>query len=150
MDNNLLENPLVLRMFQSIYTETLKEKVIKDSCFLNICTVDEFVRVSEIIKEDTEYSFDILKDLLSVLLDREDLQPVFNMVLCNVCYYLDKFDNVDYVMSEVMSKLFLPFLKSKEVKYINRNLLKYFLELVQRNLKQFKSDSKNELINLLL
>jgi len=49
-----------------------------------------------------------------------------------------------------MSDFLLPKLKSKEDKHINKNLLKYFLELVQKNLKQFNKESKNELVSLLL
>ena len=150
MDYKLLENPTIVKMIQAVITESLKEKVQEDTTYINTCSIDEFVTVSEIIKDDSDYSFDVLKDILYNLVEREDLKPVFNMVLCNVCYYLDKFDNVDYKFCDIMSDFLLPKLKSKEDKHINKNLLKYFLELVQKNLKQFNKESKNELVSLLL
>lgn len=150
MDSKLLENPTIVKMILSVITETLKEKVNEDTTYLNTCSIDEFVRVSEIIKDDESYSFEVLKDILYNLVKREDLQPVFNMVLCNVCYYLDKFDNVDYKYQDIMKDFLLPKLKNKEEKHINKYLLKYFLVLVKKNIIQFQPDSKNELVGLFL
>jgi len=145
----MLENPVVVRMIQSVVFQSLLEKVEEEKDYLNNCSIDEFVRISELIRDDEDYSFDILKDIIYNIVEREDLRPVCNLVLANISYYLEKFDECDYKYQEFMLSFLLTQYK-KDVCLFNKNLLKYSLELIKNNLQKFKPDCKSEILNMIL
>lgn len=149
MDTKMLENPVVVRMIQSVVFQSLLEKVEEEKDYLNNCSIDEFVRISELIRDDEDYSFDILKDIIYNIVEREDLRPVCNLVLANISYYLEKFDECDYKYQEFMLSFLLTQYK-KDVCLFNKNLLKYSLELIKNNLQKFKPDCKSEILNMIL
>lgn len=149
MDTKMLENPVVVRMIQSVVFQSLLEKVEEEKDYLNTCSIDEFVRISELIRDDEDYSFDILKDIIYNIVEREDLRPVCNLVLANISYYLEKFDDYDYKYQEFMLSFLLTQYK-KDVCLFNKNLLKYSLELIKNNLQKFKPDCKSEILNMIL
>lgn len=149
MDTKMLENPVVVRMIQSVVFQSMIEKVSEEKDYLNECSIDEFVRISELIRDDDEYSFEILKDIVYNIIEREDLTPVRNLVLCNITYYLEKFDECDYKYQEFMLSFLMTQYK-KDVCVFNKNLLKYSLELIKNNLQKFKPECKSEVLTLLL
>lgn len=143
----MLENPVVVRMIQSVVFQSLLEKVEEEKDYLNDCSVDEFVKISELIRDDTEYNYKIIKDLIYNIIYRKDLRIVANLLLCNLAYYLDKFDEIDYKHQSYMVEFLTKILISEE-EYFNKHLLKYILELIKKNLDKFYPNSKCEILEL--
>ena len=145
----LFENPLVVKIIQCTVYDNMMKRVNEDKDYLNECSVDEFVKISELIRDDTEYNYKIIKDLIYNIIYRKDLRVVSNMLLCNLSYYLDKFDEVDYKHQEFMIQSLTKSLTSEEA-YFNKYLLKYILELIKKNINKFYPNSKCEILDLVL
>jgi len=122
--DKLFENPLIVRMVQTVVFQTMMDKVNEEKDYLNDCSVDEFVKITEMIRDDTEYNHKIIKDIIYNMIYREDLKPVANLVLCNLAYYLDKFDEIDYKHQEYMIQ-FLTKDYKLEIGRFDKYLLKY-------------------------
>jgi len=145
----MLENQTVVKMIQSVVCQTIYEKVQKDKEYLNDCPMDEFVKVSEMIKDDDEPNFKIVKAILSNTIYREDLLPVSDLVLCNLAYFFSKFESEDYKYHTFYLDLLIGQFK-KEISIFNLFLLKYILELIKKNLIKFHPDAKSEILELVL
>ena len=149
MESLMLENQTVVKMIQSVVCQTIYEKVQKDKEYLNDCPMDEFVKVSEMIKDDDEPNFKIVKAILSNTIYREDLLPVSDLVLCNLAYFFSKFESEDYKYHTFYLDLLIGQFK-KEISIFNLFLLKYILELIKKNLIKFHPDAKSEILELVL
>ena len=111
--------------------------------------MDEFVKISDMIKDDTEPDLKIMKVLLSNIIYREDLLPVSDLVLCNIAYVLSKYEGTDYRYHTFFLDLLIGQFK-KEISIFNLFLLKYVLELIKKNLQKFKPDATSEILDLVL
>lgn len=145
--DKLFENPLIVRMVQTVVFQTMMDKVNEEKDYLNDCSVDEFVKITEMIRDDTEYNHKIIKDIIYNMIYREDLKPVANLVLCNLAYYLDKFDEIDYKHQEYMIQ-FLTKDYKLEIGRFDKYLLKYILILIKKNIEKFYTGSKCEMLDL--
>lgn len=145
----MLENQTVIKMIQSVMSQTIYEKVHKDKDYLNDCTIDEFVQVSAMIKDDDEPNFKLVKVLLCNCIYREDLLPVSDLILCNLAYFFSKFEGLDYKYHTFYLDLLIGQFK-KEISIFNLFLLKYILELIKKNLIKFHPDAKSEILDLVL
>lgn len=145
----LLENPIVVKMFQTIAYDTMMTNLYENKDYLNECSINEFVKITELIRDDDEFNLKIIKDLVYNIIYRKDLKPVCNMILCNLIFYLEKFDEIDYKYHEYMIESFSKDLKS-DSPYFSKYLLKYLLELLLKNMKKFKPEVKSDVLDLLL
>lgn len=145
--DKLFENPLIVRMVQTVVFQTMMDKVNEEKDYLNDCSVDEFVKITEMIRDDTEYNHKIIKDIIYNMIYREDLKPVANLVLCNLAYYLDKFDEIDYKHQEYMIQ-FLTKDYKLEIGRFDKYLLKYILILIKKNIEKFYTGSKCEMLDI--
>ena len=149
MEDKILENPVIVRMIQSTYYQTILNKVNDDKKYLESCSVDEFVKISELIREDDEFKIDILKEIIYYIIYREDLLPYTDLVLCNIGYYFEKFSESPYIQTEYLVTLLINQFK-KEICIFNKYLIKYVLGLIRKNLQKFKPEVKSEVLDLIL
>lgn len=147
--DNLFENKVVVNMIQSVVFNGLMEKVKIDKKYLETCSADEFVKISELIRNDEEFEIDILKELVYYVIYREDLLQFTDLILCNIGYYLEKFSETPYIQTEYLVTLFINQFK-KEICIFNKFLIKYVLVLIKKNLQKFKPEVKSEVLELLL
>jgi len=148
----IFENTLVVKMLQCVVYDSMMKKVNEEKDYLNECSVDEFVKISELIRDDTEFNYKIIKDLIYNIIYRDDLKIVSNMLLCNLAYYLEKFDEIDYKHQEYMIQFLGKdyFTETKEYKgHFNKNLLKYIIELIKINTEKFYPKTKCNLFEIL-
>lgn len=145
--DKLLENPLIVRMVQSVVYSTMIDKVNEEKDYLNECSIDEFIKISELLRDEDVFNYKIIKDLIYNLIYRDDLKIVANMALCNLAYYLDKFDEVDYKHQEYMIQFLSKDYKLENGRF-NKYLLKYVFDLIKKNLEKFYPDSKCDLLDI--
>jgi hypothetical protein len=149
MENTMLGDPTIVRMIQSVYFQTIMNQVKKDKKYLESCSVDEFVKVSELIRNDEDFEIDILKEIIYYLIYREDLLIFSDLILCNIGYYLEKFTETPYKQADFILTLLLNQYK-KEICIFNKYLIKYILELIKKNLQKFKPEVKSEVLEMVL
>jgi hypothetical protein len=146
---NLFENKIVVNMIQCVVFNTLLEKVKSDKKYLESCSADEFVKISELIRNDEEFEVDVLKEIIYYIIYREDLLQFSDLVLCNIVYYLEKFTETPYKQADYILTLLINQYK-KEICIFNKYLIKYVLELIKKNLQKFKPDVKSEILEMVL
>jgi hypothetical protein len=149
MESEMIENPVVVRMIQAVYYQTLINKVKDDKDYLNECSIDDFIKISELIRDSEEPNFTVIRELVFNVIYREDLLPISDLVLCNIGYYLEKFSEFDYKYQDAIGNFLITQFK-KEICIFNVYLLKYVLELIKKNVLKFKPESKSELLDVLL
>ena len=137
--DNLYNNPLAVKFIQTALFDWSMQQVNLDVDYLNNCSVDEFVKISEMIRNETEFNSKVIKCIVYNMIYRDELKIVSNLLLCNLAYYLDKFDEVDYKCQEFMIEMLVSDVKKEESKF-NKLLLKYILELLKENLRKFKPE----------
>lgn len=147
--DNLYNNLLAVKLIQTALLDWSLQQANSDDEYLNNCSVDEFVKISEIIRNETEYNLKIIKCIIYNMIYRDDLKLVSNLLLCNLAYYLDKFDQVDYKCQEFMIQTLMSDVKKEEKKF-NQILLKYTIELLKENLKKFKPEVNFNVLDIII
>jgi hypothetical protein len=146
---NLYNNPLAVKFMQTALLDWSMQQANLDVDYLNNCSIDEFVNISEMIRNETEFNSKIIKCIVYNMIYRDDLKFVSNLLLCNIAYCLDKFDQEDYKCQEFMIETLVSDVKKEEKKF-NQILLKYVIELLKTNLNKYKPDVRYNVLDIII
>lgn len=147
--DHLYNNPLAVKFMQTALLDWSMQQANLDDEYLNNCSIDEFVKISEMVRNETEFNSKLIKSIVYNMIYRDDLKFVSNLLLCNLAYCFDKYDQVDYKCQEYMIQTLISDIK-KEDKKFNQILLKYTIELLKENLKKFKPEVNFNVLDIII
>jgi hypothetical protein len=144
MDSKL--TPQTYKLLQNVYSYELYTIALNDSLKLLNYGNEEFLLCSQHLQNEQEYKGDIVNNLLACINDTLR-EPVINLVLLNIFYYLYLHRETFYIYNETFIKHLLKVKDGGKYQYIDYNIMKMIFDLVKGNYNKFKKDDSFTFIN---
>jgi hypothetical protein len=144
MDSKL--TPQTYKLIQYVYAHELFNIALKDNLQLINYNNSDLLLCSQHLKNEQDFNGVIINNLLACINDTTR-EPVINLILINVFYYLFLHKDNYYIYNESFIKHLLKVKDQGKYSYIDYPILKLLFDIVKTNFKTHKPDDSYSFIN---